>query len=90
MAVIWECKITNANPDNYRADVGFTRTDSITEIIEAYSYSKVIIETTAQRLALLDQVWQEHLNIVAKQTAIGTFIAGLEQSAKTNLEARET
>ena len=89
MAITWSCNITNADPDNFRADASFIRTDDVTGGVETYGYSKVIIETTAQRVALLDIVWAEHLRAIMKQTAIDAFITDLEQLAKINLEARE-
>lgn len=89
MAITWDCNITNEDPVHFRADVTFTRTDDVTNAVENYNYSKVIIETATQRVALLDLVWQEHEDSVTRQTAIDAFITNLEQLAKSNLEARE-
>lgn len=90
MAITWTSKISNANSDTFRADISFQRFDDETGDSFLISYSKTVIETTAQRLALLDTVWAEWLDRKDKQTAIGAFITNLEQLAKETLEARET
>jgi cytolysin (calcineurin-like family phosphatase) len=89
MAIIWDCKINNIDPEHFRADVNFNRVNDLTGAEENYNYSRVIIETAEQRVALLDLCWTEHLETIAKQTAINAFISNLEQLAKSNLEARE-
>ena len=89
MAITWDVSINNVNVDQKRADVNITRTDDVTGDTENYRYSKVIIETTEQRLALLDQAWDEHEEAATKQTAVDAFITNLEQLGKANLEARE-
>lgn len=90
MAITWNCEITNEDPKNFRADINFKRINDVTGAEENYNYSKVIVETTEQRTALLDLVWSEHLETVAKQAVIDDFISNLEQLAKSNLESRET
>ena len=85
----WEVQITNVDVDQKRADVSFARVDDESGATENYNYSQVIIETTEQRAALLDTVWDSHIEAVDKQTAIDAFITNLEQLAKSNLEARE-
>jgi len=89
MAITWTVDIRNVNVDQKRADVTFMRTDDVTSATESYNFSKAILETTAQRVALLDLVWQKHLDEVADQTAIDAFITNLEQLGKSNLESRE-
>jgi len=89
MAITWDISITNVDVDQKRADIRFTRTDDITDATESYGFSKAIIETGEERTALLNQAWQNHLDAVAKQTAVDAFITNLEQLAKANLEARE-
>jgi len=89
MAITWDCEITNADPEHFRADIAFKRVDDVTGAEETYTYSKVIIETTEQRVALLDLTWNEHLKVTTKQNAVSAFITNLEQLAKANLEARE-
>ena len=92
MATTWTCIISNANPDTFRADVSFKRIDDnlVSPSEENYSFSKAVLETSGQRTALLDVVWNEHLKVVDKQTAIDNFITNLEQLAKDNLEGRES
>ena len=89
MAIVWTVDITKVDVVNKRADVNFTRLDDVTSATENYRFSKTNLETTAGRTALLDQVWQNHLDAVNKQTAIDAFITNLEQLGKSNLEARE-
>lgn len=89
MAITWTVDIKNVNVIEKRADVAFMRVDDVTSATKSYNFSKVIMETTAQRLALLDLVWQKHLDEVADQTAIDAFVTNLEQLGKSNLEARE-
>lgn len=89
MAITWEVSITNVNVNTKRADITATRTDSSTGVVETYSFRNAIVGTTQERQALLDLVWQNHLNYISSQSAIDVFISGLEQSAKTNLEGRE-
>jgi len=89
MAISWDTQITNVNVVSKRADVTFVRTDDVTGQTWTHSYNQVILETTPQRTALLDQVWAAWLEQVSKQGQIDTFIGNLEQSANSNLEARE-
>ena len=89
MAITWDTQIYNVDVAQKRADVTFTRTDDVTTETEIYTFKKVIIETTQQRLDLLDLVWQKHLEEVTSQDSIDTFVSTLEQQAKANLEARE-
>lgn len=89
MAITWTVNITNVDVDEKRADINFARLDDVEETTETYSFKKTIIETGAQKAALLNQVWNMHLAAVVKQTAIDSFVSDLEQAAKANLEARE-
>lgn len=89
MAITWEVQITNVDVTEKRADVSFTRLDDSTGATETYNYTKVILETQAQKVALLNHAWDSHLAAVAKQTAIDAFITDLEAAAKVNLEGRE-
>lgn len=89
MAITWEPTISNVNLAESRADISFLRFDDILNEPEIYSYSGVIIETTPQRLALLDLVWAQHLETVTKKTNVDNFITNLEALGKSNLEARE-
>lgn len=89
MAILWTVDITKVDVSKKRADVSVTRLDDVTGETESYRYAKVVLETTAQRLDLLDTVWGQHMQEVDKQTAIDAFITNLEQLGKSNLEARE-
>ena len=89
MAITWTPNILNVMPNEFRADVCFKRVDDVALTEENYCYSGVILETTAQRLALLDLVWGAHIATGVKQETVNAFITNLEDLAKTNLEARE-
>jgi len=89
MAIIWTVNITNVNVADKRADVSFNRLDDETQATENYSFKQTSLETTPERIALLEIVWQNHLDSVSDQTAIDAFITNLEQLGKSNLEARE-
>ena len=89
MTISWTVDITNVDVAQKRADVSFTRLDDVTGATENYSFRKAIIGTAEERTALLNQVWQNHLDAVSEQSAVDAFITNLEQLAKSNLEARE-
>lgn len=89
MAITWTVNITNVDVAQKRADVSFIRIDDVTSESETYSFKKAIIGTTEERTALLNLVWDKHLDAVDKQTAIDDFVTNLEQLAKSNLESRE-
>ena len=89
MAISWTVNITNVDVVKKRVDVNFIRFDDVTTATENYHFSKAIIETGAQRTALLNLVWDKHLEAVNDQTVIDAFITNLEQLGKSNLEARE-
>ena len=88
MALIWTVKITNVDLTKNKGDVSFDCYDDAEDITEHFSY-RSILETTEQRLALLDKVWNDYLDRLSERTNIEAFISNLEQSAKANLEARE-
>jgi len=90
MAGTWTVKISNVNKVKKSADISFTRLDDETGETESYNFSQAIIDTNAQKGAILNDVWNKHLEAVAEKDAINTFIADLETAAKTNLEARES
>lgn len=89
MAISWDTQISNVNVASKRADVTFTRTDDVTQDVWSKSYTQVIIETTPQRLALLDQVWGAWQQELTDRSNIAAFITNLEQTANSNLDARE-
>ena len=90
MAISWDTQTSNVNVASKRADVSFTRTDSEKpEDVFTVSFNQVILETTPQRLALLDQVWAEWQKELTKRANIEAFITNLEQLANANLVERE-
>jgi len=90
MAINWELDISDVNVASKRADVRFTRTDSESSLApQTYSFQNTIVETPAQRAALLDSVKESVKKDATKQAAIDAFVTDLEQAGKANLEAWE-
>ena len=90
MAISWNTQITGTNMAAKRANVTFTRIDDAALLdIFTQSYSNVILETQAQRVALLDQVWDAWQQELINRANLVIFLAGLEQSANSNLDSRE-
>lgn len=89
MAIGWTVDINTVNVALKTATVKFLRFNNTTKERESYEFKNVILETNAQRMALLDHVWNQHIEHKTKQDNIITFIANLEQLGKSNLEARE-
>ena len=87
--ITWTVNIGNVNIAKKSADISFSRVDDVAVTTENYRFTQAIIETTAQKLALLDSVWQKHLDKASNQTAIDAIVSNLEQAAKANLEERE-
>ena len=90
MAITWTTNISNENLASKRATITFTREDS--EIPAAtfnLSFQNTQIETTAQRLALLDTIWNEWQEELTRRVNVAAFITDLEQAANSNLMARE-
>ena len=89
-AINWSTEISNVNVTSKRASVAFTRTDTEKpDDVWVVSFQNVILETQAQRIALLDLVWTKWQDELANRAAIEAFITNLEQQANSNLEARE-
>ena len=92
MAIVWETQISNEHVASKRANVSFIRTDSDDPdhlLPFRVSYNQVIIETTDQRLALLNQAWGDWQEESERRATIAAFITNLEQLANANLMARE-
>lgn len=90
MAITWDTQIENVDVVNGTAAVTFTREDSETPANNwVHTYPAAIISDSGYRSALLDQVWAEWQAELADRTAIATFLSNLEQTANTNLMARE-
>ena len=92
MAVTWEVDITPIDLERKEVRVSATRTDDTDPEnvkIETHTVLSVIIDTTAQKLAVMDQIWEMHLADVVKQAQIAAIVDALEAQAVANLEARE-
>ena len=90
MAITWDVQITPLNVARKEASVYAMRTDDATSEVQNFHIATCILATTQQKVDILNQLWQMHLDYEANQTAIDAYLSGLEATAKANLEARET
>ena len=89
--ITWDVTITPTDVARKEATIRATRTDDtdpsnikrFTHIISA------ILDTAAQKMAALEDIWAHHLAQQARDAAIVAYVGTLEQQAKVNLEARE-
>lgn len=92
MAVTWDVNIRPLDIVRKEVSISATRTDDTDPEnvkTETHTVLSTIIDTQAQKLAAMDQIWDMHLAEVAKQAQIEAVIGELESQAVTNLEARE-
>ena len=89
MAITWTVTITPIDVPAKTVSINAVRYDDVALETETHNIITAVIETSAQKTAVLDNLWQQHLEYQAKQTAIAAFLGNLETAAKANLEARE-
>jgi len=93
MAITWEVKITVLDYFQKHVSVTGTRTDSaLPGDVRIYTVSPRHIDTTAQRSAVLNEIWAMRtvdVALDAKKTEFAPTIAALEAAGKANLESRE-
>ena len=97
MAVTWKVDVTPIDLTHKEVRVSATRTETDTtdpeNIIvistETHIVLSAIAGTNAQKLAVMDQIWEMHLADVVKQAQIAAIVDALEVQAVANLEARE-
>lgn len=89
MAITWTVTITPIDVSAKTASIRAVRNDDVTMETETHNIITAVLDTSAQKTAALDDIWQQHLDYQVKLTAINSYIGGLEAAAKTNLEARE-
>ena len=90
MAVTWEVKITLISLATKEVSVVATRTDSLNvDNPRSYTVPRAMIATSAQKLAVMDEIWEKYQDSLAKESVIAEFVNELETQAKSNLEARE-
>ncbi len=90
MAISWDVQINVLDVAAQAVSVTATRTDDADPTNpKTYSVAYAVITTSAQKLAVMDNIWSQHQAAVTKESAIGAFIGSLQADAKTNLEARE-
>ena len=84
----WNVQITVKDIVRKEASIAATRTDG--EDVRTYRVSSAILDTTAQKLAVLDNLWSQFQADEARRTAIGLIVGAMETDAAANLNARET
>ena len=93
MALSWELSITVLDYNQKHVSVSGTRTNTDEpDDIRTYTVSPRHIDTTAQQLAVLNEIWALYTADVildAKKVTFAPIIASLEAAGKANLEARE-
>jgi len=90
MAITWKLEITPINTATYEASIEATRTDSEDpDNPTTYTVARAPLETPAQQLAVLDEIWAKHLAALSATAAVEAFVTALESAGKTTLEARE-
>ena len=89
MAITWNIKITVISISTKEISLVATKMDDVTGDVKTYFVPKAPIGTAAQKIAIMDEIWEKYQVDLAKESDITTFIGTLEIQAKTNLEARE-
>ena len=91
----WEVTITPISVVDKTASISAVRTvvdDAAPEVIletETHRVLTAILDTAAQKAAVLDSLWQQHLDYQVEQTDITAYLGGLEAAGKIDLEGRE-
>jgi hypothetical protein len=87
MPATWEVKITPIDVARKSASITATRTDG--EDVRVFSIMTALLTNPAQKLEVLNDIWQQFQRDKTKRAAIEAYLGGIEATAKTNLEARE-
>lgn len=93
MAIMWDITIRPLDVSRKEASIMAVRTDDTDPenvLIENHSIITGILDTQEQKTAILDNIWQQHLDYQTRQIAINNYIGTLKIQAKTNLEGRES
>ena len=86
MATVCELKITNVDLVEKRADLSYTLTDNVSGDVFQKRYKKAPYGIQAQQKIIADDLIAQFNASKTKNTNVETFIAGLEQTAKTYIE----
>jgi len=87
--ITWEVEIIPQVIKGKTAYIRGTRTDSEDPNNPRQYQVSGWLGTEESRLALLDELFAKHLAFMELDTQTKTFLEGLEEQAKANLEARE-
>lgn len=91
MAVTWEVTITPQDIERKTGSVLGVRTDDdpVTGSVVSVKIDTAILDTTAQKIAARQQLWDMYLDYVDRITAIESYVGSMEADAKVWLEAQE-
>ncbi len=89
MSATWDTKITVISISAKVVSVCATRTDTTTGKTSTYYVARAVISTPAQKLAVINSLWDQHQEWVDRQTSIGNLISTLEADANDMLQDRE-
>lgn len=92
MAIMWKLKLTPIDVVKRIGSVIATRTDD-TDLqnidIKIYSVARVLFNTQAEQLAVLDEIWEKHQTALVVEEQVQEFLDNLELLGEQYLEARE-
>ena len=92
MAITWEVTIKPLDVSRKEASVLAVRvddTDPLNVLTETHFIITALLDTPAQKTAVLNDLWQQHLDYQTRLAVINNYIGTLETQAKIDLEARE-
>ena len=90
MAITWKVTITPVSIATKTASIWAVRTDSMDpDNTRMYDVHRAIIDTSAQKIAVIDEIWAKHQAALSNEAMIDSFVSALETQAKSNLEGRE-
>ena len=88
--ITWDVKINVLSVADKAVSVNAIRIDSANpDNPVTYIVPRAIIETDEQKLAVMDEIWDNYQLDLTKQGQINNVIGTLETQAKNNLEGRE-
>lgn len=90
MAIKWNLEPTIISIAASSVSVVATRTDETDpDNPRVYRVEKGYIDSGANRLKILDKIWDQHQTALANESASSTFLGDLVAAGEANLEARE-
>ena len=88
--ITWDTQITVVNIVTKTISMTAIRTDdSDPDNPNVFTVRNRHINTAAEKIAIMDEIWAMHVASESRGEIIATLIGNLESQANTNLEARE-